>query len=164
MGSGANDGGGRGARRMIAVGLIAAATGGLGGCLHRQGGAGFSANVFTYVSTEWRPYTVSVVDTATGETVWSVDVPVGKQLAIGFRKGSGPNSFRPDMLDWGIEEAGRWFGTRGNQVPVPGPEARRVDVSLRATPEKPIPGPQRLRGAQATRPAGETRRGHDFNE
>ncbi len=164
MGSGANDGGGRGGQRVVAATLAMAVAGALGGCLHRQGGAGFSANTFTYVSTEWRPYTVSVVDTATGETVWSVDVPVGKQLAVGFRKGSGPNSFRPDMMDWGLEEAGRWFGTRGNQVPVPGPDARRVDVSLRAAPEKPVAGPQRLKGAQATRPTGETRRGFGFDD
>lgn len=162
MRSGAKRVGVLGSRGMIAGVIVAAVAGGLGGC-HRQGGPGFSTNTFTYISTEWRPYTISVVDTASGETVWSVDVPVGKQLAMGFRKGNGPNSYRPDMLDWGLEEAGRWFGTRGNQVPVPGPDARRVEVTLRAVPERPVVAPQRKRGAQATMPAGEAPRGHDFD-
>lgn len=121
---------------------ILAATGALAGC-HSPGGSGFSRNAFTYRSTEWAPCTISVVDTTTGETVWSVDVPVGKQLFMAFRKGSGPNAYRPDMMDWEIEESGRLFGAPNNQIPVPGPGVRRVDYDLRPAPERPpvVPPP-----------------------
>ncbi len=139
-------GSGRGAGWMVA-GVIASAAalsgvGGLGGC-HTPGGIAYSADRYTYVSTEWQPYTISLVDTTTGETVWTVDVPVGKQLFMAFRTGSGPNEFRPDMLDWQIEEAGRLFGTPRNQIPSPGRNTRRVEVELRPVPERPtnVPPP-----------------------
>lgn len=133
-------------RRLGIAGISAAAALGaaalLGGC-HSPGGPGYSSNSFTYESTEWRPCTISVVDTTTGETVWSVDVPVGQQLFVRFRKGVGPNAYRPDMMDWVIEELGRRFGTPRNQIPVPGPNVRRVDVDYRPAPERPpvVPPP-----------------------
>lgn len=124
-------------RAAILIGIAAGACCmALSGC-HTPGGPGYSADQFTYVSTEWQPYTISLIDTTTGETVWTVDVPVGKQLFMSFRKGSGPNSYRPDMMSWQIELAGRLIGTPRNQIPVPGPATRRVDVALRPVPERP---------------------------
>jgi hypothetical protein len=138
-------------RRIAALGWVAAAVCGLGlsGC-HTPGGPGYSANQFTYVSTEWQPYTISVIDTTTGETVWTVDVPVGRQLFMQFRRGSGPNFYRPDMMSWEIELAGRLIGTPNNQIPVPGPNTRRVDVELRPVPERPPTPPPPPLNAQRT--------------
>lgn len=125
-------------RSIAALAWIATAACGLcfTGC-HTPGGPGYSADQFTYVSTEWQPYTISLIDTTTGETIWTVDVPVGKQLFMTFRKGAGPNSYRPDMMDWQIEIAGRLIGTPHNQIPSPGPATRRVDVTMRPVPERP---------------------------
>lgn len=125
----------KGAAALVWV-AAAACSLGVAGC-HSPGGSGYSADRFTYVSTEWQPYTISLIDTTTGETVWSIDVPVGKQLYMSFTKGSGPNSYRPDMMSWQIELAGRLFGTPHNQIPSPGPATRRVDVELRPVPERP---------------------------
>jgi len=100
-----------------------------------EGGAFFTNDRHTYVSTAWRPWTVTLVDTRNGEAVWSADVPVGKQLAVQFRKGAGPNENKPDMMDWEIKEAGRG-GTLTNQIPVPGEYARRLEPTLRPTPEQ----------------------------
>lgn len=128
---------------------------GVGTGCHSPGGSGYSADRYTYVSTEWQPYTISLVDTTTGETVWTVDVPVGKQLFMSFRKGSGPNSYRPDMMDWEIEIAGRMFGTPNNQIPVPGRATRRVDVELRPVPERPVTTPPPPLNSQGSASAGE---------
>lgn len=114
----------------------------LGGC-NSPGGMGYSADRFVYQSNEWQPWTVSLVDTRTGESLWSVDVPVGQQLVVGFREGSGPNEFKPDMMYWGLTEYGRGVSRTQNQIPAPGPLSRRLEPVLRPTPElpgTPLPG------------------------
>jgi len=110
---------------------------------HKEGGMGWSRDAYTYVSREWQPWTVTLVDTRTGESLWSVDIPVGQQLVMAFRKGAGPNEFKPDMLDWGLMPAGRQYGVRTHQLPVPPSHARRLEPTLRPTPElpgTPVPG------------------------
>ena len=120
----------------LSVLALAGAAGLLGGC-HQPGGVGASLDRFTYVSEAWHPWTVNLVDTRTGETLWSVDVPVGQQITVGFREGSGPNEFKPDMMDWGLEPAGRVGGSMPNQLPVPPAHARRLEPTLRPGPETP---------------------------
>lgn len=115
----------------------------LTGCASKPGGSGWSIDRFVYQSHEWQPWTVTLVDTRTGESLWSVDVPVGRQLVVGFRKGVGPNPYKPDMMYWGITEYGRGVARRDNQIPVPPAHARRLDPTLRPTPElpgTPMPG------------------------
>jgi len=110
---------------------------------HLEGGPRYSADRYTYVSRTWTPKTVSLVDTRTGEVTWSVDVPVGEQLVVGFSKGTGPNELRPDEIVWGLMPAGRRFGTRDNRQPCPPNHARRLDMALRPAPEYPgdtLPG------------------------
>jgi hypothetical protein len=106
------------------------------GC-HYEGGPLYSADRFTYVSREWQPWTVSLIDTRTGESLWSVDVPVGQKLVVGFRAGSGPNEYKPDMMDWGLMPEDRTYGERPNQLPVPPAGARRIEPTLRPAPELP---------------------------
>jgi hypothetical protein len=129
-------------RRSLALLLLAAPAALFSGC-NSPGGQGFSSDRFVYQSNEWQPWTVSLIDTRTGESLWSVDVPVGKQLVMGFRKGVGPNEFKPDMMYWGISENGRNISRQSNQFPVPGAHARRIEPVLRPTPElpgTPLPG------------------------
>jgi hypothetical protein len=102
-----------------------------------EGGWLGSYDNYTYVSTSWQPKTVTLFDTRTGESLWSVDIPVGKQLNLGFRKGTGPNEYKPDEMVWEIKMGGRIFGSRDNKVPVPPHTARRVEMTLRAAPEMP---------------------------
>ena len=114
----------------------------LGAC-HLEGGPRYSADRYTYVSREWQPKTVTLIDTRTGETTWSVDVPVGQQLVVGFSQGTGPNELRPDEIVWGLMPAGRRFGSRDNRQPCPPSSARRLDMVLRPAPEMPgdtLPG------------------------
>ena len=115
------------------VALVGAGLG-LGGC-YMEGGPRFSADRFTYESRPWSPKTVSVVDTRTEETVWSVDVPVGQQLVISFDRGRGPNENKPDLMAWAVMEAGRVSGRLVNQMAAPPADARRVEMELRPVPE-----------------------------
>lgn len=131
-------GGRRVGLRTLAIGAALASSLAIGlqsGC-HHQGGSLWSDDKHTYVSTPWRPWTVTLTDTRTGEAVWSMDVPVGKQLVLQFRKGSGPNEFKPDMMDWSVMEPKRG-GRLRNQIAVPPASARRLDPVLRPTPEDP---------------------------
>lgn len=97
----------------------------------------YSADRFTYVSTSWEPKTVSLVDTRTGQTIWSVDVPVGQQLVVGFSRGTGPNEFNSDEIVWGLMPAGKKGGTRDNRMPCPPSSVRRIDMAFRPAPELP---------------------------
>lgn len=128
-------------RRMIfGCFLTAVAFSGGGGCA-QPGGVMWSIDQFTYESHEWQPWTVSLIDTRTGESLWSVDVPVGQKLTVGFRKGAGPNEFKPDMMDWGIVPSTRSGTSRPNQLPVPPAQSRRLEPTLRPTPELPGTAP-----------------------
>jgi hypothetical protein len=124
------------ARRLLLAGALAMLPL-LGGCKYNEGGPGYSGDIHTYVSTAWRPWTVTLVDTRTGEAVWSADIPVDQQLVIRFRTGKGPSDELPDMMDWGLMEAGTKYGHRKNRLPVPGADARLLKPTLRPTPEMP---------------------------
>ncbi|MBL8746963.1 MAG: hypothetical protein JNK58_11490 [Phycisphaerae bacterium] len=130
-------------KTRLLVTMVCLSTAALVGGCNSPGGMGYSADRFVYRSDEWQPWTVSLIDTRTGESVWSVDVPVGKQLVMGFRKGVGPNEFKPDIMYWGITENGRAISRQSNQLPVPGAMSRRLEPVLRPTPElpgTPLPG------------------------
>jgi len=98
---------------------------------------GMSLDRYTYESTPWRPWTVNLIDTRTHETIWSAEVPPGKQLVVVFRKGKGPTPENPDLMTWEITEAGRRFGAQSNKLPVPPRQARLLAPTLRPAPEFP---------------------------
>ncbi|MEM8834972.1 MAG: hypothetical protein AAGD00_04035 [Planctomycetota bacterium] len=125
--------------RFAAGALAVGVTLPLSGCFtNTQSGLTGSRDKHTYVSTTWRPWTVTLVDTRTGEPLWSVDVPVGQQLVVDFTEGSGPNEYKPDMMAWRLMEAGRLgFGGSKNRIPVPSQYARRIEPTLRPVPEFP---------------------------
>ncbi len=123
---------------VLAVGLTA------GGCglayrpYFDPGGSGAAIDEYTYVSTAHAPQTVTVVDTRTGESVFTVDVPVGEQLVINFDADRNPDhETMPDEMRWRIMPAGNRYGKLRNRMPMPPASARRVDVTLRTVPELP---------------------------
>ncbi|MFG0326283.1 MAG: hypothetical protein ACF8SC_03320 [Phycisphaerales bacterium JB037] len=131
--------------RFAAWGVASLLGGGLllaSGCTlvpkYQEGGGLASFDAYTYVSRPYQPQTVSLIDTRTDEVLWSVDVPVGKQLSMEFLGGKGNETGpMPDLMKWDILDAGTGRSGLANGLPVPPPESRRVDVSLRATPEFP---------------------------
>ncbi len=154
-------------RRVLAAsmaGLCVAGAAVSGGC-HREGPwPGASLDQYTYVSRSWEPKTITLVDTRTNEPVWSVDIPVGQQLVVGFSEGTGPNEYKPDEVVWELMAAGKRFGTRNNRQACPPSYARRIDMSIRPTPEsvwsdvpgspyyRPEPRPVRRVGGRVVEP------------
>ncbi|MBL0926683.1 MAG: hypothetical protein IBJ11_03395 [Phycisphaerales bacterium] len=122
-------------RRTLLL-TLAAAPLGLGGCIG-EGGALYSNDAFYYTSTAWQPKTAFLEDTRTGETIWSVDVPVGGHLRGGFSKGTGPNIYRPDEIVWEVRSDEHTILTPENRQPCPPADARRFGFKIRPTPEMP---------------------------
>lgn len=137
-------------RTKVATGvLIAAGTCALMAGCYTEGGLGYSDDNFTYVSRPYQPWVITLKDLRTGQDFWTVEVPVGKQLVLTFKKDQGTkDSYTPDLMEWGIMDAGDEDGRLGNSMPVPPSNARRLDPIIRATPELP-PGM-----VQATTPSG----------
>lgn len=130
------------AARVASIALLAGSAAVLHGC-DAEGGMMMSTDSFTYKSTSWQPKTVTLIDTRTGEAVWSVDIPVGKQLYVGFVQGTGPNEYKPDEIVWQINWSGRYIATNKSRLPCPPSTARRLELTFRAAPEMPnaeLPG------------------------
>lgn len=133
----------RTARATLALAVALAS---LAGC-YSEGGLGWSEDQHVYISRPEQPWTVSLKDTRTGQEVWSVEVPVGKQLVVHFLPDAGTdNAFTPDLMEWAIMEAGTESERLGNSMPVPPAHARRLEPVLRPGPELP-PGMGKLAGS-----------------
>ena len=109
-----------------------------GPSMFSEGGMGLSEDKHVYVSRSWQPWTVTLRDTRTGQAFWSIDVPVGKKLAIQFLAGHGTeNSYTPDLMKWGVINPDDPYTNLVNSLPVPAADVRRLEPTLRATPELP---------------------------
>lgn len=122
----------------IAAASLAAALSGAGCSTYVPGGSGFSDDAFTYASTEHVPQSVALIDTRTGQTIWTYEIPVGRQLTVRFEKNINPdNVLTPDEMYWEEMDAGTHHGYLDNSILVPGHNARRIDVITRPAPEIP---------------------------
>jgi len=132
---------------LLAVGVIGCGYFNRGDTIY---GHGASNERFTYWSEPWAPKTISLIDTRTDQTLWSVDVPVGKQLIVRFRKGKGEGEHMPDLMQWGLMDRGRLVGFKpmvfDNEIPAPDRFARKLEMTLRPRPE---PSPEEMSEASA---------------
>ena len=97
-----------------------------------------SRDAYTYESRTLMPMTVTIVDVATDESIWSMDIPVNKNLRLRFyddRDPSGATPSRPAMMRWEVDDPKESSGALENEIAVPLAGARRIDVTLRDTPE-----------------------------
>jgi len=82
------------------------------------------------------PQTVSLVDTATGETVWTYEIPVGQELTVEFRRS---NSIAEeegwDEMSWRVGRIGLSRTDPPNTMRVPPASHRRLDLYVRAGTE-----------------------------
>lgn len=116
-----------------AAGLVA----GLGAC-HRPQGAmlSYTGESITYYSTEYQPKSVELLDLRTGEVLFAMDIPAGKQLTIDFVPGEGDDPvYTPDLMRWEVFDLGSEFGKLTNSMTVPTATSRRLDYFLRPGPE-----------------------------
>ncbi len=104
----------------------------------RAGGDLASNDRYTFISTPHAPQTITIIDTRSGEIIWSRDVPVGQQLNLRFVPDvNKDNPVRPDVMKYGVTEAGRRFARLTDSITVPAADSRRIDVELRKGPEFP---------------------------
>ncbi|MDP7030328.1 MAG: hypothetical protein QF733_08920 [Phycisphaerales bacterium] len=113
----------------------------LAGCSTLKGGgllpsAAGTASPITWESTAASPKTIVLVDVRTGENIFEMDIPLGKQLSVQFFQVKDPQKHpkAPDTMFYGLQPAGQWVGVLDETVAVPHAVNRRIDVFLR-TPE-----------------------------
>lgn len=115
--------------------LFAACMGLIGALLT---GCSASRDAHSYESTPMMPLTVTIVDTTTGESLWAMDVPVNQQLRVRFyddRKPEDATGNRAAMMRWELTSTDKSTGKLRNEIAVPLAHSRRIDVTLRDTPE-----------------------------
>lgn len=123
-------------RGTLSAGLVVAVAS-LFGC-YTEGGNHMSMDRFTYASTSWQPKTITLVDTRTGESIWSIDVPVGQRLSMQFIEGKNKqDQYRSAVMRWDLAPGDTIFGSLKNQMAVPDKSVRRVEMKLRPAPEMP---------------------------
>ncbi len=121
------------------------------GCHLPQGGLfRHTGGSQTYYSTETRPTTITLVDVRTGEALFAMDIPAGKQLTIDFDEGEGDDPvYRPDLLRYQIFDIGTRIGKLRSSLTVPPANVLRIDVSFREGNElRPAPYNPELRADQ----------------
>lgn len=124
--------------RALALSVLATAALFLAGCTgpYSPGGAVASSDTATYISTAHSPKTITVLDTRTGQAVWSLELPVGQQLTLQFIQGKGEDPvYLEDLMRYEIFDEPTTWGNLPNEISVPGRYARRVTVELRPGPE-----------------------------
>ena len=140
--------------RQATLSLMAVMT--LAGCYTPEGGwAPYTGGASTYISTEFRPCTVTVVDARTDEPFFTIEVPPGKQLTLDFKRGRGDDPIlTPDLMRYRVFPIGTIGGSLTNALSVPDAASCRVDVDFRPGPEyAPAPPDKLLRTDQlADRP------------
>jgi len=113
---------------LLAAGLLGAAILSSGGCS--------SAEMYTYTSEAHSPKTITLINTATGEKVWTCDVPVGQKLEMRFaKKSEQAEELGYDELAWSLSGVSTEAKGRKSTVRVPPASQRRIDMTLRSIPE-----------------------------
>lgn len=118
---------------MITVSALTAALF-ITGC-HRPQGAfmSYTGGSNTYFSYETRPVTITIVDLRTGEEIFTMNVPPGKQLTFDFKDGEGDDPvYTPDLMRYEVFDMGTQNGKLRNTLNVPPANARRIDVAYRS--------------------------------
>lgn len=105
------------------------------GC-QTEGGSMVSRDEFSYVSTEFQPKTVRLLDIRTQEELWVSEVPVGEKLSLAFYRDQGDDVQRPDLMRWGLGEPRRG-NPLSNVMAVPPAGSRLLTWEIRETPELP---------------------------
>ncbi|MEX2672971.1 MAG: hypothetical protein WD294_12775 [Phycisphaeraceae bacterium] len=117
--------------QLLALTLLAAA--GLQGCVKAP--YGMSLDRHNISSTTQHPKRLTLVDSTNGETVWSMDIPVGETLVVDFEQ---PTTWTQseytgaepaDAMRWNLFETSSRFGSLDERVKLSGnPVYMRVEM------------------------------------
>lgn len=90
----------------------------------------------SYISTARTAVAVTLVNTATGEKVWSCDVPSGQRLDIRFAQtGKRAEEAGKDEMSWTLSGQGVQAAGRRSTIMVPPPSQRRFDMTQEEIPD-----------------------------
>jgi rhodanese-related sulfurtransferase len=103
------------------------------GCYRPQGGLmPYTGAASTYISYETQQKSVQIIDVRSGDVVFSMDIPAGKQLTMDFVEDEGDDPvLSPDLLRYEIFDAGKKTGKLHNVMSVPPAHSRRIEVQVR---------------------------------
>ncbi|MHC4949004.1 MAG: hypothetical protein ACYTG1_12220 [Planctomycetota bacterium] len=122
-------------RRGLTLGIAAIAAVGLASCAtHNPQGGTFPGDnsSITYFSTESSPKTITLRDLRTDEVLFTMDIPVGKQLTLKFEEGEGDDPVNtPDLMNYEVWDIGTTSGALLNSLTVPNASSRRLEVQIR---------------------------------
>lgn len=123
--------------RAIAATTLVLSLASISGCnVYRPGGSMRSNDTFTFISNEFYPVTVTLVDVRTNEPIWTADVPVATQLTFRFHEAQYPdNPANPDAMRWQFFDHPVRAGELTSVMACPDRYSRRMDVTIRKTPE-----------------------------
>lgn len=130
-------------KKMLATATLAATMLAVGGCLfpavsgNYEGGSRASNDKHVYVSRPHSPKTVSLVNTTTSETLWTVEIPVGEQLVLQFYDKKHDDPIMSSNMRWEVMEETTTARPLKNVMTVPGRNYRRLDLEIRPAPEFP---------------------------
>lgn len=98
-----------------------------------------SLDVHVYDSTPDRPQTVTLVDSTTGQPIWTLPIPIGQKLVVRFRKNENKkDAARPDVMQWELMPIDQYYErVLDNAIPVPPSYARRLDADVRTAAPPP---------------------------
>lgn len=127
----------------LTLGLACVLT--LSACHSPKGGwMPYTGNSTTYYSTRTCPKTVTLVDVRSGEILWQMEIPVGKQLTYDFAPGEGDDpAHTPDLMRWQLFEIGTFAGRLRNSITVPPADCLCMEVEVRPGAEYVAEGPDR---------------------
>lgn len=116
-------------RRMTKYTIVPACLTGLamawGGCNQYAPGGGIARDIHPFTSYPHDLKTISLIDTRTQETLWTMDVPIGKKIVVRFKDDAdtGNDNF-PAEMTWKLMPADQRTGLLDNSMPVPPKGAR----------------------------------------
>ena len=112
----------------------------LSGCkMYAPGGNAFFNSpdtATTWESTEEFPKSITLLDTRSGEKLFVMEIPVGKQLVIDFETGGGNDLVEtPDLMRWKVFPNGTGWGELDSAMTVPNRWSRKLVVVIRPSSE-----------------------------
>lgn len=128
--------------RFALVGFVALLT--LAGCSTKFP-YGTSWDRHNFVSTAHMPLTLTLVDTITGDTVWTLDVPVGKQAVVDFEHDEDWTAAQspatpPSSMRWQVLDLDSAVANLDNEQKLSGnPVLLKVSVRELAKAPEPMP-------------------------
>ena len=134
--------------RILAAGLLLAASALATGCYSTSGGYyPHTDGGFTYESTSLLPTTVMVLNSCDrtethpdGVPFFIMEIPPGKQLTFNFEEDGGDDpAQRPARMMYSLWKKGTQTGSLENVLSCPGRDCRKIVVSYRPAPEQPKP-------------------------